>query len=222
MRHLLKNLFGILVLIFSIEISAQDILNLSLEPSSPEEGDSVHMIVDLQFSNSQCGFLGTQLSVSPDSIFIKICHFEGLFPAICNISDTILIGADMSAGDYTIELISKNTGSMVDLVCNVANSESDTAYHSFTVSEKSVGIADIRNAEVKWNSLVYDYLYIEKQKNQKCSLKIYSTSGQFLQEHQIVGEINKIDLSFLSSGVYLLKIYPESGFSKSGIISVIN
>jgi len=83
---------------------------------------------------------------------------------------------------------------------------------------KMVSLLDVKeNILSNYNVSVFpnpasDYLQIEQSEANISHIEIINLQGQVIKSQRILGNQSTLDLSNVSAGVYILKIYTNSGF----------
>lgn len=176
-------------------------------PASPTDQDVIQIV-----TRSTTPALGHQIYYMHhqvnDTIFLDGCFYSGMLTAIQTYLDTTVIGP-LPAGTYHIHYIGKITGDISR--CEVVQFQTMAA--SFVVTSTTVGTAD---ASLQSGSItVYPNptsgivnILFEPVVHENLHWKIYDIEGRCLAEGSHSGEIAEAfaDFSFLSPGVYLLRI----------------
>lgn len=108
-----------------------------------------------------------------------------------------------SGGTYTVTLIASNGGCGGDTVTQVININIVALNERFSEEEISI-----------YPNPTTSYLFISQQWDKELSLEIFNNLGELVIEKKVTQRTEKINLSTLAKGVYLLKI--NDGENKSG------
>ncbi|MNK08993.1 hypothetical protein D3C87_269400 [compost metagenome] len=186
---LCQNAFGQIPAIDSIKII----------PVNPNAGDEVKAICYATFAYGDCQMNDYTLNIQGNQLFLDLHFTPGMMTYICNSVDTISLG-NLPAGVYELQ-----TQLMLNEVIK------DHVIQNFTVGE-ALGIDENANTfqvSVQPNPFT-DELYIETNARiEKAELS--SISGQKIRKEIPLGSNQKIDLSDLKEGIYLLTLTDQNG-----------
>ena len=199
-------LFTAFILIIQPSV-AQTITQLRTFPANPTIADTIYLIADLQFRSTACELDHKSISVSGNSIVASTQHCVGIATAICNSSDTFILGS-LAAGRYTVDL-SLSSGN-APVPCSPGIIPSDTDTMSFVV-QSALGIddVDLRSYTVYPNP-AGDYIVLSDAYRQMArSVKIISVTGAVVLEIESITD--QIDISDLAPGVYSIEIFHSNG-----------
>ncbi|MCF8218229.1 MAG: T9SS type A sorting domain-containing protein [Bacteroidales bacterium] len=113
--------------LFSQFVFSQTIDDLSINPVSPGDSDTVQIIATTTFPSSTCEIIDSSITVQNDSVIIDVEHNAGMMPTICNRTDTLTIGT-LSPGSYNLSY---------NLYMPGASSPADTGSLSFSVQNNN-------------------------------------------------------------------------------------
>lgn len=203
----MKRLWTIILFTFiSTLIWGQTVTDLKITPSSPTIDDSIMIDFKVIFLNTGAQKQNGSFTIGNDSVLYTGCYFKpSLNQGYSEVPDTIYLGK-LPAGHYDLLLFQNIVFSVFDTTCiNVAYS--DTVDTFFVVTEPS-GIADGANEDmVVWPNPVTDCINLHMPSHNNASLAVSSMDGKIIiPAISLVDNQNKIDISFLSSGIYLLTV----------------
>ena len=110
--------------------SPQTINSLNIFPQNPSEKDSIYITVNSTFSSSSCDTSSNYLSLNNNTISASSIHCLGMASALCDATDTFLIGG-LTAGSYTF-IINVNQGFLPSCTPGIVPGPTDTL--NFNVS----------------------------------------------------------------------------------------
>lgn len=76
--------------------------SLKLIPDSPTETSTVQVACFATFGSGDCFIVDTSVTISGTTITVQAYHMIGMLTVICNSADTITLGSNFSAGNYTV------------------------------------------------------------------------------------------------------------------------
>ena len=217
----------IVILTFSIKANGQQILSVTYSPQYPAIGDTVNIEYTLQFPNSGCN----QDSVSTTELFygefwiesFTCCSGTGL-GVIIETTYNINIVPDLSSPGYLD--IYFMSGFKTTAACpGFPYMNGDTIPYPVFIEylEIPVGYSagiegeTFQSIEVHPNP-ANDILTINLQNQTIAMVQIFSIDGQLIKEISIAD--NKIDVSNLASGQYILSVFDQENNYKSKFIKL--
>ena len=178
---------------------AQTINSLNIFPQSPSEKDSIYITVNSTFSSSSCDTSSNYFSLNNNTISASSIHCLGMASALCDATDTFLIGG-LTAGSYMF-IVNVNQGFLPSCTPGIVPGPTDTL--NFNVSTAT----RVFNAKSEADFLIYPNI-----SNGTINLKfsenffdtkfvIYSTSGNVVYSAKVHDNDTKISLE-LKPGLY--------------------
>ena len=205
--NFMKALTSILLLFTCFSVTSQNITQLRTFPVNPTANDIVLLIADLQFRTSGC-VLDTKFhQVNGNSIVASTQHCVGVAQAICNTTDTFVLGV-LTPGRYTVNL-TLNTGARpTPCTPGIVPSDSDTL--SFVV-QTTLGIQDqVLPSFTIYPNPAKDFIVLsEEYQKVVSSLKVFNVAGAVVLESETPKE--RIDVSQLTPGVYTMELHHNAG-----------
>ncbi|MGM0612025.1 MAG: T9SS type A sorting domain-containing protein, partial [Bacteroidota bacterium] len=194
---------------FSQFVFSQTIDDLSINPASPNENNTIQIIATTTFPSSTCEIIDSSIAVQNDSIIIDSEHNAGMMPTICNRTDTLTIGT-LSPGSYDLSY---------NLYMPGASSPADTGSLSFTVQTNNQGYPAIDSLKIlEDNATNQDSIHLVSSatfpnsdcymtdfsstiNNDSISAVAYHTAGQL---PAFCNTVDTVNLGVLKSGSYNL------------------
>ncbi|MBP9151942.1 MAG: T9SS type A sorting domain-containing protein [Flavobacteriales bacterium] len=197
----MKPLFSFLLFsLFSFQLFAQGMISsISVVPANPTVADNVEIHVDVQFTSSDCQPDNQGHFVNGTTISASALHCVGMLTAICNTTDVFEIG-QLPAGTYTFDFtLSSGFGGSG---CSPGFVPDDSDQLQFTVSG-TVGIDEISFDEsIAYPNPSTGMIFLKTPSSELGYLN--TLSGKTILE--LSCGTKQIDLSELSSGVYILTV----------------
>jgi len=201
-----KSILALLLFVFIYVAQAQTITGLQIIPANPTSSDNVQAIAECLFPSGGCSewFFINQYYIGNVYTY-DIMNCLGVLTVMCPYNDTINIGTNLPAGNYTV-IINLNQG--LGLKPCTPNSiwVSDTAY--FTISPLTGIINQDRDDRIN----VYvdpssQLLTIEQKINAPGTIiSIYNIQGKLLAEFPIKNSIEKLNMNGYGKGIYFARI----------------
>ena len=191
-------LFNILIGL-SFQSKGQTINSLNIFPQNPSEQDSIYITVNSTFTNSSCDSSSEYFSMNNNTIYASTTHCIGMASAMCDATDTFLIGG-LIAGSYTF-IVNVNQGFLPSCTPGIVPGPTDTL--KFNVSKAT---------RVFYTKEQTDFLLYPNISNGAFLLKlynlfddtefiVYSTNGEQVYKTKLFNEETKIHLK-LAPGLY--------------------
>lgn len=117
--HQLLFLTLLLTFFFTIDSIAQDIDSLKIIPSNPTTNNTIKVISYTTFTYGDCILGSSSVDIVDTNITVYTSYNTGLYPAICNSIDTLIIGI-LNAGIY-------------ELYCHLSDTAPPTTYDIDTI-----------------------------------------------------------------------------------------
>ena len=203
----MKALATILFAMLCIGATAQNITQLRTFPLNPTSNDTVLLIADLQFSSSGCALDTKSHQVNGYSIVASTQHCVGIAQAICNATDTFVLGV-LPTGRYTVNL-TLNTGAG-PIPCTPPGVPSDSDTMSFVV-QTTLGIQDqVLPSFTIYPNPAKDFIVLsDEYQKVVSSLKVFNVAGAVVLESETPKK--RIDVSQLTPGVYTMELHHKTG-----------
>ena len=203
----MKTFIAVLTILFCHNSMAQTIQQLTIYPSNPTVNDTIFLLADLQFNSTSCGLDYKSFSLNGNAIAANAQHCVGIAQAICNITDTFIIGK-ISSGKYHFGLQLTHGGAPAPCTPGFAVSDYDTL--SFVVR----AVTEIKKNKLQafkiFPNPVDDKLTFSSVAKQFIQeIKIFSISGELVITENLVWD--KLDVSNLPAGVYFISILHARG-----------
>ena len=175
------------------------IQSISIQPASPTVVDTIEIVVDLQFPNSDCILDTSSIGLSGNTYYAYTHHCLGMLTTICNTTDTFLLYPPHTAGNYAIDLTL--TSGAAPAPCTPGFAIDDNLVLNFTILD-IVGSMEIDGEEF----LIYPnpaniFLHV---KGNYDFVEIADLNGQLLIRHENKNEL--INVMDLQPGFYLCGI----------------
>lgn len=202
-------LFILAFLILQHSTEAQTILSMRVSPSNPTTNDTVYVLVDLQFTSSSCELSSKSFSTNQNEIIGTAHHCVGIALAICDITDTFLLGK-LSAGRHNFDMTLTSGAAPVPCTPGITHSDKDTL--AFTVGTP-VGLDDIAKRDIASLQIVpnpVENVFRLKGEDLKLvkEIVIKSISGAIVFSNK--NPESEIDISSLDNGIYWLEVISHS------------
>lgn len=175
--------------------------SLKLIPQNPTATDEIKVICYATFASGSCNMSNHLISVQGNQITLNINYSPGAATYICHAVDTVSLG-NLSAGDYSLDTY---------LTIDPMDAIKDYVILNFTVGN-ALGIGDNSSSfqvSVQPNPFSNE-LYIETTARIE-KAEVNAISGQKIRKEIPLGYSQKIDLSDLKDGVYLLTLTDQNG-----------
>lgn len=203
----MKALATILFAMLCIGATAQNITQLRTFPINPTSNDTVLLIADLQFNTTSCDLDTKSHQVNGNSIVANTQHCVGIAQAICNTTDTFILGV-LPTGRYTVNLTLNTGGAPVPCTPGIVPSDNDTM--SFVV-QTILGIQDqVLPSFTIYPNPANDFIVLsDEYQKVVSSLKVFNVAGAVVLESDTPKE--RIDVSQLTPGVYTMELHHKTG-----------
>ena len=194
----------LLLLLVSMYMNGQTILNMSTYPAQPTPNDQVMVIVNSSFPSGGCDLRNENHSVNGNQITAMVYHCLGPLTFICYSSDTVNLGP-LSVGSYTFQsnLLIGTTGGTG--ICNAYN-QTDQHILNFTVTQ-GTGITEVSatipqlNLEPASRSLI-----LKASDLSQYSIELFDLTGK--KVFSTVSSPGKINIpSSLVRGMYIYSLH---------------
>jgi hypothetical protein len=205
----------------SLFLQGQSIDNIIVKPDFPTTDDSVFVLVQCTFPNTNCKPYIHDVSQDSTNIYASALHCVGSLTAICNYTDTFKFSF-LSAGDYTFYFTLNAGAAPEPCTPGIVSDDNDSA--SFTVTTATT-LSDIQDRSILFtmnpNPSNGDFkIYVGSEMNAKeeYQLHVISTLGNEVAVAPINLMNNDIHLN-LQPGIYFC--YIEKGVYRSVVQKLI-
>jgi hypothetical protein len=194
-------LFSVLIFLFSITVKAQlpYINSLLISPANPTNEDTVKVTCESSFPSGGCPMISSSVIPNGYTIEVYAMHSLGPLTYICNSTNTITVGK-LSVGSYVLNY---NLGCVPCLPQGVTASVpfTVTAYTGISGKESSVKGFDLFPNPAEHNITLQLPPRLSASEILVCD--IY---GKQLIRFENISPQNKIDVSILPAGVYMVAV----------------
>lgn len=203
----MKNLLLLLIcaLTFS-QFHAQQILEISISPTNPDDDDEILVIIRSQFSSGGCDGMLNYYVVG-DTVFSTGMHCPGMLTVICESIDTLVL-PPLQAGNYTVNhTLMQGVGDPCDAFSTV-----DQKNFDFTVIPTTAGVEDKTLEGMKlFPNPANDFFRIaSKETADIVQVEIYNLSGQAVVKQELHLK-DFVAVSDLESGMYIVMLTDSKG-----------
>lgn len=205
----MKTTISLFLLLLSLGVRSQTILQMRTQPTNPTVADSVTVLVDLQFSSSGCQLDQQLLNINGTNITAGAHHCMGVAAAICNVTDTFQLGR-LNSGNYTFSFTLTHHGGFGPCVPSFSISDQDTL--NFSV-QSTLGLENHEAAVFRvFPNPAKDRIFISTPERMITNrILIRSSLGKIVYE--TTQARTPFNVTQLSPGIYWVEINHNRGRS---------
>lgn len=196
------------LVLFSLSMQSQTIMQLYTVPSNPTTNDQVQVVAEMMFSSASCDEKSLAVSNMGGNRFdAGGMHCVGMLSVICNDNDTFLLG-QLTAGTYRF-FLQEDMG-MLPAPCSPGIVPGPIDSIDFTVT-LATGIDEngANGITLFPNPVVSSVNLSDLVPQRELNLKLFSLKGQEVYNGYIRNG-DAIDLSYLIEGVYIAEVWSQT------------
>lgn len=179
---------------------SQIIEDIYIVPANPSDSDAVWVVSNNYHPYSPCDLDTAIVAISGSFIGVDALHNSGLSPTTCNSVDSVYLGV-FQDGSYQMQFtIFDNTGQI----------PFDSEIINFQIGDPS-DISEFTNRTFQiFPNPGLDFVQV-KGVVSPIDFRIISSKGNTVQLHQKLISDTQVDISHLSSGLYIVEFETEKG-----------
>lgn len=205
----MKALITFSLLLFSLSMQAQTIMQLYTVPANPTTNDQVMVVAEMMFPSASCDekFLAVT-NMGGNRFDAGAMHCVGMLSVICNDNDTFLLG-QLTAGTYRF-FLQEDMG-ILPAPCSPGIVPGPVDSIDFTVT-LATGIDEIGDNGINIfpNPVVNTVTLSDIVPERDLVLKLFSLNGQEIYSGDVRNG-DAIDLSYLNEGIYIAEVWSQAG-----------
>lgn len=205
----MKALITFSLLLFSLSMQAQTIMQLYTVPVNPTTNDQVMVVAEMMFPSASCDekFLAVT-NMGGNRFDAGAMHCVGMLSVICNDNDTFLLG-QLTAGTYRF-FLQEDMG-ILPAPCSPGIVPGPVDSIDFTVT-LATGIDEIGDNGINIfpNPVVNTVTLSDIVPERDLVLKLFSLNGQEIYSGDVRNG-DAIDLSYLNEGIYIAEVWSQAG-----------
>jgi len=194
-----KIIISFFALLLWMNISAQVINNLYIIPTHPTIFDTVKVVCHSIFNSSACTRNWDTVQFNGQNIYVDALHNIGMMGAICNSTDTIVIGMlneDFYNLSYTITTMPQFTSTTETLNFAVTYTvNSSNHFNEYTTFIYPNPAHNFINIDIKDFNSISNF-----------QVEFYNFTGQLIKSHFGVNYNKTVDCSELPNGLYFVQL----------------
>jgi hypothetical protein len=204
----MKAIFTFSLLLFSLSMQSQTIMQLYTVPANPTTNDQVMVVAAMMFPSASCDekFLAVT-NMGGNRFDAGAMHCVGMLSVVCNDNDTFLLG-QLTAGTYRF-FLQEDMG-MLPAPCSPGIVPGPVDSIDFTVT-LATGLDEIGDNGINLfpNPVVSLVTVSDIVPERDLVLKLFSLKGQEVYSGDVRnGDV--IDLTYLTEGIYITEVWSQS------------
>lgn len=178
--------------------------SLKIIPENPQSGDEIKVICYATFSSGGCDLMEHDILIQGNQITLNMEYMPGAATYICHSVDTISLGI-LEADNYQLH---------VNLIIQPQDAIVTTKNADFTVSDV-LGLDQNANIRLTIAPNPFDHEFQIKTDANIEKVEINTLSGQTIFRSSGLNPENKITVSELKNGAYILVVTDNKGNKRS-------
>lgn len=204
----MKAIITFSLLLFSLSMQSQNIMQLYTVPANPTTNDQVMVVAEMMFPSASCDekFLSVT-NMGGNRFDAGGMHCVGMLSVICYDNDTFLLG-QLSAGTYRF-FLQEDVG-LLPSPCSPGIVPGPVDSIDFTVTlANGIGEPYTGGVGIFPNPVVSSISVKDIVQGRGLQIKLFLISGQeIFQAYTQNGGV--LDLSFLPAGIFMTEIWSEN------------